>query len=56
MNIYNYPIKEWMIITLVLCCIIGYIINKLDTFPILYGYFLSDLFWENLRRIGVIYG
>ncbi len=56
MNIYNYPIKEWIIITLILCCIIGYTINKLDTFPIIYGYFLSDLFWENLRRVGVIYG
>jgi putative tricarboxylic transport membrane protein len=56
MSIYIYPVKEWMIISLITLSIMGYYLRKLDTFPILYGYFLTDLFWDNLIRVIVIYG
>ena len=50
-----YPIKSWFIISLIGLSIIGYCIRKWDTFPVLYGFFLTDLFWENLMRVWVIY-
>ena len=56
MSIYIYPVREWLLITLVVLSIIGYYLKRLDTFPILYGYFLTDLFWDNLMRVMVIYG
>ena len=55
MSLYIYPIKVWLLVTLVVLCVIGYFIRKWDTFPVLYGYFLTDLFWENLMRVIVIY-
>jgi hypothetical protein len=36
--------------------VLGYCLKNLDTFPVLYGYFLTDLFWDNLMRVMVIYG
>jgi putative tricarboxylic transport membrane protein len=56
MSIYIYPVREWLLITLVVLGVLGYCLKKLDTFPILYGYFLTDLFWDNLMRVMVIYG
>ena len=56
MSIYIYPVREWLLISLVALSIIGYYLKRLDTFPILYGYFLTDLFWDNLMRVMVIYG
>ena len=56
MSIYIYPIREWLLISLVALSIIGYYLKRVDTFPILYGYFLTDLFWDNLMRVMVIYG
>ena len=56
MSIYIYPVREWLLITLVVLSIIGYYLKRVDTFPILYGYFLTDLFWDNLMRVMVIYG
>lgn len=50
-----YPVKEWMIISLFILGLVGYTLRKSDTFPILYGYFLTDLFWDNLMRVMVIY-
>ena len=55
MSINIYPVKEYMIICLIVLSIIGYALRKFDTFPILYGYFLTDLFWDNLMRVMVIY-
>jgi len=55
MSIKIYPVKEWIIVCLLLFGFIGYILKKFDTFPILYGYFLTDLFWDNLIRVMVIY-
>jgi len=56
MSCYIYPTKEWYIITLCVLSALGYIIRKWDTFPVLYGFFLTDLFWDNLMRVIVIYG
>ena len=50
-----YPVKEWIIACLLILGLIGYTLRKFDTFPILYGYFLTDLFWDNLTRVMVIY-
>lgn len=55
MSIYVYPIKEWIIISLLILSILGYFFRRHDTFPILYGYFLTDLFWNNLIRVVAIY-
>lgn len=55
MSINIYPVQEWLIICLLVLGIIGYALRKFDTFPILYGYFLTDLFWDNLMRVMVIY-
>jgi len=55
MSINIYPVHEWLIICLFVLGIIGYALRKFDTFPILYGYFLTDLFWDNLVRVMVIY-
>lgn len=56
MTLYIYPVEEWFIITLCILSVLGYMIRKWDTFPVLYGYFLTDLFWDNLQRVIVIYG
>ena len=56
MSIYIYPVSEWLLITLIVLSIIGYYLKRVDTFPILYGFFLTDLFWDNLMRVMVIYG
>ena len=55
MSINIYPVQEWLIICLLILGVIGYALRKFDTFPILYGYFLTDLFWDNLMRVMVIY-
>tara|TARA_B110000503_G_scaffold127538_1_gene197402 strand:- start:1992 stop:3251 length:1260 start_codon:yes stop_codon:yes gene_type:complete len=55
MSIYIYPIKEWMAISLLALSVIGYLLRKWDTFPVLYGFFLTDLFWNNLMRVIAIY-
>ena len=50
-----YPVKEWLVICLIVTTFIGYLIRDWNTFPVLYGYFLTDLFWDNLMRVIVIY-
>ena len=55
MSIYIYPVREWLLITLVVLSIVGYYLKRIDTFPVLYGFFLTDLFWDNLMRVMVIY-
>jgi len=55
MSLNIYPIKEWLLICIVVTSCIGYFIRNWDTFPILYGYFLTDLFWDNIRRVIIIY-
>ena len=55
MSIYIYPVREWLLITLVVLSIVGYYLKRIDTSPVLYGFFLTDLFWDNLMRVMVIY-
>ena len=55
MAIYIYPIKFWIIICLICTTVIGYLIRKWETFPILYGFFLTDLFYNNLIRVIATY-
>jgi hypothetical protein len=43
-----------MIICIFVLSIIGFLIRRWDTSPIIYGYFLSDLFYENLIRTLII--
>jgi len=50
-----YPVKEWLAISLVAMSVLGYLVRNWDTFPVLYGYFLTELFWDNLRRVLIIY-
>ena len=49
-----FAIHEWMIICIFVLSIIGFLIRRWDTSPIIYGYFLSDLFYENLIRTLII--
>tara|TARA_B100001094_G_C18090069_1_gene749927 strand:- start:622 stop:1311 length:690 start_codon:yes stop_codon:yes gene_type:complete len=55
MSIYIYPIKFWIITCLIVTTGIGFLIRKWETFPILYGFFLTDLFYNNLLRVIAIY-
>ena len=55
MAIWAYPIKEWMVISILIMSALGYFIRKWDTFPVIYGFFLTDLFWSNLMRVIAIY-
>lgn len=55
MCMFVYPIKIWFIISLIMLSVLGYFVRKWDTFPVLYGFFLTDLFWENMVRVWVIY-
>ncbi len=55
MSIYIYPVKIWLLITILTLSVIGYFIRKWDTFPVLYGFFLTDLFWDNFMRVWIIY-
>lgn len=55
MSLSIYPVKEWLLICIIGTATIGYSIRNWDTFPVLYGYFLTDLFWDNFRRVLIIY-
>lgn len=55
MSLNIYPVKEWLLISLIGAAALGYLIRRWDTFPVLYGYFLTDLFWDNLTRVIIIY-
>jgi len=55
MSIYIYPVKFYMIICILILSAAGFVLRKLDTFPIIYGFFLTDLFWNNLIRVIAIH-
>ncbi len=55
MSLNIYPVREWLLICIIGTATIGYFIRNWDTFPVLYGYFLTDLFWDNFRRVLIIY-
>jgi len=49
-----FPIHIWMFICILCLSVLGYTLRRWDTSPIIYGYFLSDLFYESLIRTIVI--
>ena len=53
-SIVIFPIHEWMVVCLFILMVLGYALKRLDTSPIIYGFFLSDLFYESLTRTIVI--
>lgn len=53
-SIITFPIHSWIFICIVCLSVLGYTIRRLDTSPIIYGFFLSDLFYESLTRTIVI--
>lgn len=53
-NILIFPIHEWMAICIILLSLLGFLIRRLDTSPIIYGYFLGDLFFQSLIRTFII--
>src|SRR5210317_111624 len=53
-SILIFSIHEWMFFCILSLSVIGYLIKRWDTTPIIYGYFLSDLFYENLIRTLII--
>ena len=46
-------VKAALLFALILM-VLGYALKRLDTSPIIYGFFLSDLFYESLTRTIVI--
>ena len=53
-SILAFPIHLWMLVCILCLSVLGYALKRWDTIPIIYGYFLSDLFYENLIRTIVI--
>ena len=49
-----FPIHLWMFVCILCLSVLGYTLKRWDTSPIIYGYFLSDLFYESLVRTIVI--
>ena len=54
MSIFIYPIKIWMIICISFLMILGYFLKRFDTTPIIYGFFITDLFHDSLIRALII--
>lgn len=54
MSIYIYPVHTWMIICISILMILGYFLRRFDTTPIIYGFFITDLFYESLVRALII--
>jgi putative tricarboxylic transport membrane protein len=53
-SIIIFPIHVWMFVCILLLSVLGYTLRGWDTSPIIYGFFLSDLFYESLIRAIVI--
>lgn len=53
-SVYIFPIHIWMAVCILCLSVLGYSLKRFDTSPIIYGYFLSDLFYESLIRTIVI--
>lgn len=49
-----FPIHVWMFACILCLSVLGYTLKRWDTSSIIYGYFLSDLFYESLTRTIVI--
>lgn len=53
-SILLFPIKLWMTICIISLSVLGYKLRHWDTSPVIFGFFLSDLFYESLIRTLVI--
>ena len=49
-----FPIHIWMFVCILCLSVLGYTLRRWDTSPVIYGFFLSDLFYESLIRTLVI--
>jgi putative tricarboxylic transport membrane protein len=49
-----FPIHIWMFVCILCLSVLGYTLKRWDTSPVIYGFFLSDLFYESLIRTIVI--
>ena len=49
-----FPIHVWMFVCILCLSVLGYTLRRWDTSPVIYGFFLSDLFYESLVRTLVI--
>jgi putative tricarboxylic transport membrane protein len=49
-----FPIHIWMLVCILCFSVLGYSLRHWDTSPVIYGFFLSDLFYESLIRTLVI--
>ena len=49
-----FPIHVWMLVCILCLSVLGYTLRRWDTSPVIYGFFLSDLFYESLIRTLVI--
>ncbi len=49
-----FPIHVWMFVCILCLSVLGYTLKRWDTSPVIYGFFLSDLFYESLTRTIVI--
>lgn len=54
LTIMMFPFKVYIIICLLILMVLGYTLRRWDTSPIIYGYFLGDLFYESLIRTFII--
>jgi putative tricarboxylic transport membrane protein len=53
-SIVMFPIHGWMLTCILCLSVLGYLLKRWDTTPVIYGFFLSDLFYESLVRTLVI--
>ncbi len=53
-SIIIFPIHIWMFICILFLSVLGYTLRQWDTSPVIYGFFLSDLFYESFVRTLVI--
>lgn len=53
-SILLFPVKLWIAICILCFSVLGYTLRRLDTSPVIFGFFLSDLFYESLIRTLVI--
>jgi putative tricarboxylic transport membrane protein len=53
-SIVTYPIMIWMFICIIVLSLLGSTLKSFDTSPVIYGFFLSSLFYDNIIRLLLI--
>lgn len=53
-SILLFPVKLWIAICIICLSVLGYKLRHWDTSPVIFGFFLSDLFYESFIRTLVI--